>query len=646
MQCRFGHVPSFVRSLLAVLAVLPALLATTISLPDVQVARAQADPAPSAPAAPAAPATTDIASYELDVRWEPAARQIHGSGTIIFRNASSDVLDRLWLKLYLNAFSSEQTTWMREASGVHRGSDYDPRQPGWIRLEQLRLADTGENLLPPAIASDTTSLQVPLPTARAIQPGETVRIEMRWISQLPRVFARTGVAGDFVMAGQWYPKLAVYDRGAWDTEPWHANAEFFADFGAYALTLTVPPGYVTGASGTRASIATNPDGTTTTRYLAEPVTDIAWTAWPDYRMSTTVVEAAGRPVELELLLPRSLPPSVDHRYFTSAHYSLDLLGQWYGPYPWPKLTLVVPPANADGAGGMEYPSLVTLGLPEPLPFGLSAGVRLVEVVTVHEIAHQWIPLQVATNEAREAWLDEGFADYATIRVLEQVYGADRSLIDLGPFHIGYEALHRSQFQIAGVREQLVRPSWEYDNFLAYGVTVYSKGALFLRTLERTLGEERFTSAMRQYVERWRWRHPTTADFQRSLESELDISLDYLFQPLAYGSGVVEYGLVDVSAGGATVARRGDAIIPVEVAWSYRDGRTERLTWDAEISQLRLEAPDRDLASVQIDPDWQLRLEPDRLDNGREISPSPVPLLAVAARLLSVLQTILLAGTLG
>src|SRR5262249_5752834 len=157
----------------------------------------------------------------------------------------------------------------------------------------------------PTIDPEATVLRVPLPAARAIQPGETIRFEVAWTSQLPRVFARIGVAGDFVMAGQWYPKLAVYDRGAWDAEPWHANSEVFADFGPYTLALTVPSSYVTGATGTRQSTVLNPDSTTTVTYWADSVSDLAWTAWPGYRLATTVLEAAGHPVELELLAPRS-----------------------------------------------------------------------------------------------------------------------------------------------------------------------------------------------------------------------------------------------------------------------------------------------------------------------------------------------------
>lgn len=601
---------------------------------------------PSRPAAPAAPASVDTASYDLDARWDAATNQIHGSATITYRNHSADTLGEVWLKLYLNAFRDENTLWMRESSGAHRGSSYDPRRPGWIRLERLQLVDTGEDVLPSNVDPAATVLQVPLPTARAIGPGETIRFAVTWTSQLPRVFARTGVAGDFVMAGQWYPKLAVYDRGAWDTEPWHANAEFFADFGSYTLALTVPARYVTGATGTRDSAIVNPDGTMTVRYWAESVSDMAWTAWPGYRTVTRLVEAAGRPVELELLAPRSMSTSVDERYFGTAQQSLDLLGRWFGPYPWPKLTLVVPAPDASGAGGMEYPMLVTLAQPIPAPFGLEQGIRGVEVVTVHEIAHEWVPFQLATNEAREAWLDEGFADYATTRVLGTIYPPDRSLIDVGPVKLGYETLHRTQYLMAAVRQPLARPSWEYDDFIAYGTTAYSKGTLALLTLERTIGEERFLAGMQRYFDRWRWRHPTTPDLQASLEADLGVDLDGFFGPLVYGTGVIENRVAEASAQRAVVERQGDVGAPVPVVLTYVDGSGDRARWSGDSSRMVVQAPRAPLQRIQIDPDQTIRLEPNVLDNGRDVGPSPLPLMTVAARLLGLVQAALVAGMLG
>jgi hypothetical protein len=255
-------------------------------------------------------------------------------------------------------------------------------------------------------------------------------------------------------------------------------------------------------------------------------------------------------------------------------------------------------------------------------------------------------MQAATNEAREAWLDEGFADYATTRALAVMYPGDRSMVDLGPLHIGYEGIHRSQYLIAAVREPLALPSWQYRDFLSYGVTVYSKGTLLFRTLEQTIGEERFLGAMRNYFDRWRWRHPTTADLQRSLEADLGQNLDHFFQQLVYGTGVVEYSVGDISASGAIVVRRDELSLPVDVALTYTDGRTDRLTWDGQGGQLHVPVPSRDLARVQIDPDWKLRIAPNRLDDGRDVSPSPLPLSTLAARVLGIMQAVLLAGMLG
>jgi YD repeat-containing protein len=599
----------------------------------------QPDGAPS-------PASIDTASYELAARWDPSQNQIDGSATITYRNPSGDTLNELWLKLYLNAFRGEDTQWMREANGAHRGSSFDPQEAGWIRLERLQLVDTGEDLLPPVVDPDATVLRVPLPAARTIEPGETIRLEVAWTSQLPRVFARTGVAGTFVMAGQWYPKLAVYDRGAWDTEPWHANSEFFADFGSYSLALTVPANYVTGATGVREDMTGNADGSITVNYWAESVSDLAWTAWPEYRMATRVVETGGKLVELELLAPRSMSPDEDQRFLGTAEQSLQMLGAWFGTYPWPKLTLVVPAPDAPGAGGMEYPTLVTLENPVPAPFGMSRGIRVPEIVTAHEIAHEWVPMQLATNEGREAWLDEGFADYATTRILARLHGPDRSVLELGPLRLGYEAVQRSQYLLAGVHQPLAQPSWEYPDFVAYGATVYSKGTMVLFTLERTIGEERFLAAMHQHFDRWRWRHPTTADLEQSLEGSLGTSLDGYFTPLVFGTGVAEYAVDEADARHAVVVRRGDTPLPVEIATTYADGRVERQAWDGQGERLDITAQGSEIRRVQIDPDRTLDVEPRRLDDGLDVAPSPVPLLAVAARLLGLVQAMLLAGSLG
>ena len=588
---------------------------------------------------------TDVASYELNVRLDEDTKQLLGTGRLTYRNPSPDILTEVWLRLYLNAFRSRETEWMREAAGSFRGAAYDPSQPGWIRLEELSLAETGERLpLPDGREAEATIIRVPLP--RPLPPGGTLQLVLRWTAQLPLVFARTGFAGDFIMAGQWYPKLAVYDRGRWDTEPWHAFAEFFADFGSYDLTLIVPERYITGASGVRLSEVSNSDGTKTVHYRAERVTDVAWTAWPDFRVIQRKVVAAGAPVLLEVLLPPA-ETAVAERHLAAAQAALDHFGTWYGRYPWPKLTIVIPPPGGDPAGGMEYPTLVTTDRSTVLPFGLSEGIRQVEIVTTHEIAHQWFPMQVQSNEGAEPWLDEGFADYLTIRLLSQLYGEDRSVVDLPFARLGYATLHRANLATV-LRQPIAQAAWDFRTFPEYTATVYSKGSLALLTLERLLGEERFTQALRHYVTEWRWRHPTTDDLQAALEESTGQPLGWFFEPLVSGREILDYGVARLEPGRAVVVERhGAATAPVHVRVVHEDGSIRDQQWDGRAPYLELDDGADRVIGVAIDPEQHLALEADRLDNARTARPDVGPALALANRWLGFIQMALhLLGQIG
>jgi hypothetical protein len=581
------------------------------------------------------PAQTDVASYRLEATLDVGAKQIRGRGRITYRNPSDDALDELWLHLYLNAFRSASTLWLSEAGDQPPGSGFDPARPGWIRVDQLSIAGDGTPLTLTGADADDTIARLPLPSP--LTPGQTLELDVRWTSQLPRVFARTGFAGDFFMAGQWYPKLAVYDRGRWDSEPWHANAEFFHDFGSYDLALTVPAEYTTGASGVRLGTTDRGDGTKTVRYRAEPVTDLAWTAWPHFRSAERAVDANGQAVQVELLLPPDEVGAAE-RYFAATALALDGYSRWYGQYPWPKLTVVVPPAGAEGAGQMEYPTLVTTQRVDALPLGLGSWVRGLELVTVHEIGHQWFPMQVQSNEAVEPFLDEAFAEYLSMRLLDRRFGPDRSLVDLPGLRVGLVPAHRAEFVRRKPREPIDRPAWAYSP-ADYSAVVYAKGSLVLLTLEGTLGDARFTGGLRAYADRWRWRHPTIADFQAELERSTGQPLDSFFGSVVRGREVAEYRVASVEASRAVVERVGEAAIPVDVRLTLADGTARVEQWDAGTPRLELDGQGTAIREVAVDPCARVPIELVRLDDARVERVDPTGPLAATLGWLRWLQSL-------
>ncbi len=570
------------------------------------------------------PEAPNIASYVMNVRLDPAAKTVSGTEQITYRNPSQDTLHEVWLRLYLKAFSSRDTIWMRELGGQLRGDQMDPNALGDITMNSLALPD-GTNLLASATLTDTL-LRVPLP--QPLGPGQSIAMNATWTSKLPRVFARTGYGGrddTFFMVGQWYPKMTVYDHGHWDTEPWHANSEFFSDFGTYDVSITVPQAYIVAGAGVPAGEQANGDSTKTLRFASDNVTDFAFAASPDFQTST----AKAGTVDVVLFYLPEHAAAVDE-YMAVSTGSLQDYSAWYGQYPHPRLTVVDVPDNATGAGGMEYPTLVTGGTE-----GAPIGSGLVGVVTSHEIGHQWWPMQTATNEGRAPWLDEGLTEYSGSRYMVE---AGRT-IGFGSLGISALQLDRTQYAV-DPNEPGTLPAWQYTG-AGYGSAVYSKTALALWTLENSVGTERFRQAMAHYLTRYRFKHPTGDDFRASIKQSLGGDANWFFDYMD-GTGEIDYavgGIVD-SGSAVIIQRLGEAIVPVDVRITRSSGKEETRHWDGVLTSVRYDVGSDDpVVRVEVDPEHKLVAELDVLNNQASTQLQSADTLTLGGRLVFWFQTI-------
>lgn len=591
------------------------------------------------------PAVPPVASYRIEVTLDPLAHTLSGREVVTYVNRTADRIPNLVWHLYLNAFRSADTLFNRESGGQLRGYGFDPAAPGWIEVQALTLHAPGSPVdLLPATAFGETLMTSTLP--QPLVPGGLLTLTVEFRAQLPRAYARTGFSGDWHMVGQWYPKLGVYQEGrGWNAYPYHANGEFFADFGTYDLAITAPAGYVVAGNGLPAGTTENPDGTLTHRFHAEAVIDAVWMAGPNYRQSRRAVG----PVEVVLFYPPGHEATVS-RYLDAAAVALTSYGAWYGPYPYPRLTLVDVPDGAPGAGGMEYPTLVTVGT---LGMGLppAAGTDLIpEMVAIHEIGHQWWQSIVASNEAEEPWLDEGLTEYSALRVFRKVYG-DRPLYAIGPARITALDLDRMQYLMAAETPMAGR-AWDFD-VLSYGVAAYMKPAMVLTTMEELAGEERWRQAMRTYYERYRFAHPTTADFLGVVQEVAGAEYRQLLEPLVYGRGTLNYRVTGLSCWAvgpnqrceATVARQGGVALPVEIEVVYADGQRERQIWDGqEVTKTLVYERPAAVNSVQLDPDGRLVLDMNWLDNSltRPVQAGPLARM-LGAWLYTIEQFVLTVG---
>jgi len=565
-------------------------------------------------------------AYTLEAALDPEAHTIAGSGTIDFTNTSRAALDEIWVHLYLNAFEGPETVFQRGPRGGFRGSG-TASETGSINVKRLTIPAWGEADLWPHGAStpgepaDHTDIRVPLP--RPLAPKETIRFAVAWDSKLPPVTLRTGYSGSFHMAGQWFPKIAKLEPdGTFAHFPFERLSEFYADFADWDVQVRTPSAVVVGATGALAEEKVDGDHVTR-RFVQRAAHDFAFAAWDGFVEKRIVHDG----VLLRSLSPRGFEQAASLE-LEVARRGLDLLGARYGRYPHPTLTLVHPPSSAPEAGGMEYPALITTGGPW---WGPTVGIRSAELVTIHELSHQWFQGLVASNEREYPFLDEGLTTFAEIDAMSELApgsSASRALglaVDTAPFY-------RSRSTESARFGRVARSARDFTLGSDYADLVYGRTATLLGTLDRVFpGEAR--RALGVYARRFRFGHPRPEDLLTVVRQEMgDVAADALL------AGLMDRGTVDFAIRGVTsrsvddgrveveveVARAGSVVLPVDVDVVDERGEVFRLTWDGRGDgvALRLEIASG-VRSVIVDPELRVLCDDDLFNNTWTSGSAPV-----------------------
>jgi hypothetical protein len=629
-------------------------------------------PAVAGPGAPGLPPLPDvsprIANYSIDARLDPERHTITGSLVLEWRNTSGRPLSSFPFHLYWNAFRNTLST---TARGRERAQDdrtprrgLEDRDFGWIRVTGARLlAPADEDLLPTLAyrsedgnADDRTVME--LRSATAVPPEGQARFRIEWKALIPHGdVGRAGWVHDYHFIAQWFPKIGVFQDGAWVCHPFYPRAEFFADFGVYDVRLHLPRGFVVGATGQLEERLQERDGSESLHFVQEDVHDFAWTASRRFVERRARFEAAGYPpVEIRLLIQ----PEHQHlaeRYISATKIALRSYGTWAAPYPYGQIT-VVDPAWGSASGGMEYPTLFTGGTTIFAPQALGNP----EGVTIHEAGHQFWYGLVANDEAEEAWLDEGFNTYMTAKAYDQALGEQgwgRRLFadDFGRgwrtgwsfvapgVRIARGAASLALLRANGRKDVMTRKAWEYRDGASYRVNSYDKPALVLQTLEGLLGEPTMIRVLRSYARRFRFAHPTTRDFIASVNETTGQDWGWFFEETFFSSQLCDYA-VEVKneqppaaagwfeagdgrlelrratapaaaaprVGRVTIVRNGGVRLPVELRVELADGRSTLELWDGRDRWKRFEYPGAKVVRAIVDPGRKLALDVDPSNN--------------------------------
>jgi hypothetical protein len=612
-----------------------------------------------------------IANYTINVALDTEHKMLTGKMLLEWKNPSRDTISELRFHSYMNAFSNSESSFMKKA-GYFNTDELEKKDWGYLQLDRFRVSE-GENLIrkyryispDDNNEADRTVFSVDL--EEPVLPAESISLEMEFTVKLPKIFARTGYYENFYLIGQWFPKIGVYENRKWHCHQFHANSEFYSNFGLYEVNINLPQDYLTGATGVLIKTTKHKNGTKTMHYRAEDVVDFAWTASNKYTVAET--EYKGTAIRL-MLQPEHLNQS--NRYLSSLKIALDYFSEKLEPYPYPVITVVDPPLGGIAAGGMEYPGFITGVSSKYMPKGL----RLTERITIHEFGHQYFMALIATDEFREAWLDEGLNSYFETRIMNEAYGQNQSLIDFWGFTLGDADFYRSGYANHPFSDltRINQYAWDFPEY-SYSVMNYNKPATFLIGLERMLGTECMNDIFKTYYEQFKFKHPKTQDFvniviKKAAEQTDNIYSDYpeaFFEQFLNTSAVCDYAVKNVKQKEESrytgffgkdktfedkpetgnfiteviLERKGDFITPVEIEMIFNNGDTLQKVWDGE-SQLKTYKflGSAKIVSVEIDPDKKMYFDINHNNNSYTLKPEKAGIRKYVLKVLFWLQNIM------
>jgi hypothetical protein len=418
------------------------------------------------------------------------------------------------------------------------------------------------------------------------------------------------------------------------------------------------------------NVSEAPGGTRTWVYKAEDVHDFVWMADPYMEMMTRTAKVEDGTVEVRVWY-RPEQEAFAKRHLQAGVGAIEQFSAAYVPYPWSIMTIVDPPPEAMfGAGGMEYPTLVTTAGDSVFS---RPGVRLAEYTTVHEVGHNWFQGMLASNEPLEAWLDEGVNEWADAKVMTELYGPRSNVLDWMDWHAEINALRTAMIERRPLPSPIASATFAFVDDRAWSEATYTNTARALKTLENMVGAKKFADAMKKYAQTYAFTHPTGQQFFDFLQTELQTDLSWFTGPAFQQVGMVDYRLRSASCRHAHAARgvfedkgirtkvtsekapdtgsyvcdvvvtnTGAVHVPVEIELRFADNSSQRVKWDDrgngawERFTIERSSP---LREVWIDPDNKIALaEP--TEHRFRVEPDGAASLRAAARLSTLTQTLM------
>ncbi len=505
--------------------------------------------------------------YDITCELDEPNRKLIGKETVTYYNNSPDVLTYLWLQLDENQHSSVNNSGFQTSNGMPtRVTETDLQ-----RLQGKRDKEYGDNITRVTTAQgvelkysiNKTMMRIELPTA--LKPGQQFAFKVEWnyfISDRMTYGGRGGYeyfpgdGNDLYTMTQWYPRLCVYsDFQGWQNHQFVGSGEFALAFGNFKVAMTVPADHVVMATGQgqnyaqvlsakemarwqQAQTAKEPVEIVTLAeakgkemkkskekktwvFKADMVRDFAWGSSRKFIWDAMPITVEGKKVMCMSAYGKEAY-GLYRKYSTKAvAHTIKTYSKFTIPYPYPVAQ------SLEAANGMEYPMICfNFGRTEADGTYSEGTKNGMLGVIIHEVGHNFFPMIINSDERQWTWMDEGlnsFVEYLSEELWDNKYPVSK-----GPAYkiVDYMKMPADQL------EPIMTNS---ENIIMFGPNAYSKPATGLNILRETImGRESFDYAFKEYARRWAFKHPTPADFFRTMEDASAVDLDWFWRGWFFG----------------------------------------------------------------------------------------------------------------
>lgn len=517
--------------------------------------------------------------YDIECVLDEKNLRLDGTELITYFNQSPNPLTYLWLQLDENEHAADADKHHMEPSEINgtmseqnlrRLEPWREQDKYGIKIHEI--TDANGKPLPYLINKTMMRLDLPEP----LKPGESYSFRVKWhyylIDRINSVSWGRGGYEYFPKDGnhlftivQWYPRLCVYsDFQGWQNKQFVGRGEFALTFGNFVVKMTVPDDHIVGSTGECLNYSTvlseeqlsrwktaqsakqpveivtleeakkneknKAKGTKTWIYKADNVRDFAWTssrkfvwdAMPHFN------EDGKKAMCMSYFAKEAYP--IYSRYSTkTVEHTLKTYSKYSIAYPYPTAISV------EAANGMEYPMICFNPgrAEEDGTYAEQAKIAAISVIT-HEVGHNYFPMIINSDERQWAWFDEGVNSFVQFLTEAEFDNDYKHMFGPTSYAVDYMRLPKDML------EPIMTNS---ENIIDYGANAYMKPATALNILRETvMGRELFDYAFKEYCRRWAFKHPTPADFFRTMEDASGVDLDWFWRGWFYSIDAVDISL--------------------------------------------------------------------------------------------------------